>query len=74
VRVYDVNNDAWRGIRQHAEPFRELLHDWFDAERLASCWPEPHVTAPAVNKIVDSAAMKNLIGLALCLSGRAQSR
>jgi asparagine synthase (glutamine-hydrolysing) len=69
VRVYDVNNDAWRAIRQHAEPFRELLHDWFDAERLASCWPGPRVMAPAVDKIVDSAAMKNLIGLALCLSG-----
>jgi asparagine synthase (glutamine-hydrolysing) len=69
VRVYDVNNDAWRSIRQHAEPFRELLYDWFDAERLASYWPGPHVTVPAVDKIVDTAAMKNLIGLALCLSG-----
>jgi hypothetical protein len=69
VRVYDVNNDAWRAIRRDAEPFRELLHDWFDADRLAGVWPEPNVTVPAVDKIVDSAAMKNLLGLALCLSG-----
>ena len=69
VRIYDVNNAAWRTIRQQAEPFRDMLHEWFDAERLANCWPGPRVTAPAVDKIVDSAAMKNLIGLALCLSG-----
>jgi len=69
VRVYDVNNDAWCAIRRDAEPFRELLHDWFDADRLASYWPAPHVMVPAVDKIVDTAATKTLIGLALCVSG-----
>ena len=41
----------------------------FDADQLAKHWPAPDVTVQAVDKIVDTAAMKNLIGLALCASG-----
>jgi hypothetical protein len=69
VRVFDVNNDAWRSVRRQAEPFRDILHEWFDADQMAKHWPAPDVTVQAVDKIVDTAAMKNLIGLALCASG-----
>jgi hypothetical protein len=69
VRVFDVNNAGWRAIRDDAEHFREVLYDWFDPEALARQWPGPEVTITTADVIAGSAAMKNLMGLALCIGG-----
>jgi asparagine synthase (glutamine-hydrolysing) len=67
MRVFDVNNAGWRAIRREAEPFRHILHDWFDAESLARHWPEPDVQVTEADVIAGTAGMKNLMGLALCV-------
>jgi hypothetical protein len=64
-RMYDLDNDGWVGVRRAAEPFRDRLHDLFDADALADLLPPPDRPLRLERPIAHGYGRKTLLGLML---------
>jgi hypothetical protein len=65
VRVYDINNEAWRSVRRAAEPYRKLAEEIFEPEALRKVLPPPDVKIEVPDGIIDAAKVKTLLGFLL---------
>jgi asparagine synthase (glutamine-hydrolysing) len=64
-RVFDIDNEAWRGVRRRAEAGREALTALFDPAELASVLPRPDADFALDHPIRDGFSRKLLLGLML---------
>lgn len=64
-RVFDINNQAWRVIREMAEEHRSHLYEIFNPDVLNAMLPAPHEKITLRDGIHDASGLKILIGLML---------
>ena len=64
-RLYDLNSPGWRAVRELAELHRSSLPQIFRRETVAAWLPTPSQSVSLANPIVQSSALKMLLGLAL---------
>ena len=64
-RVYDINNQGWRAVRNRAETARPRVLELFDRGALNALLPPPEAQVQCEDPIVDSSGMKLLLGFLL---------
>lgn len=69
-RIYDLNGEGWRAVRQRIEPCREAALAYFNKEALDELLPPPSAALALDNVIIDASGRKSLMGFMLWLAAR----
>jgi asparagine synthase (glutamine-hydrolysing) len=67
-RIFDFNSSNWRAVRNEAARHREVLAEWFTPQALDELLPAAENTVVTRLPFSQTASMRNLLGLTLCLA------
>lgn len=66
-RIFDFNSTNWRAVRGEAARHRDSLAEWFTPAGLDQLLPPTDTTVATRLPFSQTASMRNLLGLAICL-------